>query len=81
MARLAGAKWLNEASYLTDADRAKVMAAVERCKAFCADHYEGARVGIRPPAYIGEPHPIATVEYTYRGGSSIFETVYKAKDD
>lgn len=66
-----GAKWLNNASYLTDADRAKVMAVVDECKAA----YPGERVGVRPPAYIGEPHPIATV--IYGPGELIFRSVYR----
>ncbi len=70
-----GAKWLREADYLTDADRALVMESVERAKLCFPEH--ARTVGVRPPAYIGEPHPIATVDY---GPTRlIFESVYRPR--
>ena len=68
---IAGAKWLRGASYLTDADREKVWAAVERCRRA----YPGERVKIRCASYIGEPSPFAVV--VYGPGERIFESVYR----
>lgn len=73
--RFRGSKWLNEATYISDEDKARVIEMVKCCKA----SWPGADyVGVRPPSYTGEPHPVATVVYSYRGGESIFNFVYKA---
>lgn len=56
-----GLKWLKGASYISDADRERVLAVVEECK---KAHPEHARtVGIRCPSYIGNPDTIAVVDY------------------
>lgn len=69
-----GAKWLREATYLTDADRDLVLAVVAECK---RAHPEDVRtVGVRCPSYIGEPHPIATV--IYGPGQRIYQSVHRS---
>jgi len=65
-----GMKWLKNAEYLTDEDRALVLAKVEQAKAAGLE-----QVGIRCPTYTGEPHPIATIEYG--AGRMIFDFVYR----
>jgi hypothetical protein len=81
-----GQRWLDGATYLTPADRAAVMAEVERARAAlreqeragCGAPGFGPRsVGVRCPAYIGEPAPIATVTYG-PGGCSIWRSVYRS---
>lgn len=68
-----GGKWLTEAEYLTDADRAAVMAAVAECKRAWPEH--SRTVGVRCPSYIGEPHPIATI--IYGPGQHIYRSVWR----
>lgn len=69
-----GAKWINSASYISDADRREVMRQIELCR---QSNPAGTRVGVRCPCYIGEPHPIATVEYQPPSrGSLIWNVVY-----
>lgn len=69
-----GQRWLDQASYLTAADRRKVAATVKQCQAAFPEH--ARTVGVRPPAYIGEPHPIASVTYG-PGGSHLYGSVYR----
>lgn len=66
-----GRKWLMNADYLSDADKQKVLASVERCR----ECFPGERVKVRPSAYIGEPASIATV--CYGPGERIFEIVHR----
>lgn len=69
-----GQKWLDGADYLSDADRELIADKVAECKRAFP---ELARtVGVRPPAYTGEPHPIASVTYD-RGGCSLYGCVYR----
>lgn len=68
--RFKGAKWLFEASYITDEQRARVLRAVETAKA----SHPARSVGVRCAAYIGEPSPIAIVTVNY--GASIYTSVY-----
>lgn len=76
MARMRGAKWMNEASYLTDDDRFKIMQKVEECRTYCEHALVPLNtVGVRCPTYIGEPHPIAIVEYG--PGRAIWASVYR----
>ena len=68
-----GAKWLREASYLTDEDHDAILRAVADCKRAYPQH--ARTVGVRCPSYIGEPHPIATVDYG--PGRRIYTSVYR----
>jgi len=68
-----GSKWMREATYLTDADRAKIARTVEF--AIAAGHES---VGVRPASYCGEPAPIAVVTHG-PGGCSIYQAVYRAE--
>lgn len=69
-----GAKWLHGATYLTDTDRDRVMAVVAECKLAYPEH--ARTVGVRCPSYIGEPHPIAVVDYG--PGRRIYSAVHRA---
>lgn len=69
-----GQKWLNGATYLSDADRQLVADAVAECKRAFPEFAN--TVGVRCPAYIGEPHPIASVTYG-PGGCSLYRSVYR----
>jgi hypothetical protein len=64
-----GKKWLNEASYISETDRARVIAAVDSCREQTGDK----TAGVRPAAYIGTPSAIAIV--TYNGGSRIWSAI------
>lgn len=68
-----GAKWLREATYLSDEDAERVMAAVAAAKRAFPEY--ARTVGVRPPSYIGEPHPIAVV--IYGPGQAIYQSVYR----
>jgi hypothetical protein len=70
-----GAKWLREASYLTEADRKKVFAVVAEARRAYPE--SGVKIGVRPPAYIGEPHPFAMVVLRERGGERNYRAVYR----
>lgn len=75
-----GAKWFNSLEYLSDSDIALVLAEVERAKETVKTFPDGdalARtIGVRAPAYIGEPHPIVSITYG-PGGGSLFGSVYR----
>lgn len=68
-----GAKWWNSVTYVSDEDRRKVIAAVETAKR-CVD--DPRTVGVRVPAYIGEPHPILAITHG-PGGSRLYGCVYR----
>ena len=84
-----GAKWMREASYLTDADRVHIMSVVHRAQDWCRrtsqqpsekhvlygdGFYNPRLVGVRPSSYTGEDSAIAVVTYG-PGGCSIYEIV------
>jgi hypothetical protein len=63
-----GKKWLNEASYISEDKRKRVIAAVDACREQTGDK----TAGVRCPAYIGDA-TIAIV--TYNGGSRIWSAI------
>lgn len=74
-----GAKWLREADYLTDADRDLIMDEVAKCAEMMRRMGEAhliATIGVRAPAYTGEPHPIAAITYG-PGGGSLYGFAYR----
>jgi hypothetical protein len=63
-----GKKWLNEANYISEDKRERVIAEVKACREQTGDK----TAGVRPAAYIGGS-AIAVV--TYNGGGRIWSTI------
>ena len=68
-----GAKWFNGITYISDEDRRLVLRAVETAKQCVEDP---RNVGVRPAAYIGEPHPIVSITHG-PGGSRLYGCVHR----
>lgn len=69
-----GLKWMRENETLTTLDKAKILYKVEECRDSFPEYAN--TVGVRPPSYTGEPHPIAVVDYG-PGGCKMYCAVYR----
>lgn len=72
-----GQKWLLESKSLSPQDKTKVLQRVSQLRQeLVGRKYPTSTLGVRPPSYTGEPHPIAAITIG-PGGCELVEVVFR----